>query len=724
VEALTVVGDGDLFRGLSVSFLNGKLLELLDLTADSTAKIYDVEPRVRELSAAPLVCPRDGRPGCALVDVAPDDFAGRANIMISYGWGYNVLDIVTALAAYCARSKQYPKQVIVWICFACINQHRVKESFAKGISVPFKEFEQTFKERVTGIGKVVCLLSPWNDPLYVRRVWCVFELYTASVNPGIEIDLILPPRDADDFRNTLATEGLDKVWECLNGLRVEDANASVEEDKITILNLVRSGPGTDFVNQNVKGRLRRWFADMAVSDLQKRISNVMAKEDDAANLVTAAVSVVRYWYLQGAKMVEVAQFADDVLQFSDGTLGPNTKEHALAAGVVAWLAMLSSQFDKAIDMYEQILKVEEKCGGKATKEYGSTMYDLGWALCSKGDHKEAIRVLTEGKAIQAQVIGTKDVAYGRTVRDMGEAMIELEDFDSALEAYNEAVCTLEFAVGRYHPDTACALKHQSRVFVAKGDALTAISQLEEVLRHEEATIGTHTSDHAITRLILADALRAAGKLDRALYVCERCLPTMDLTLGRQTKFGAWTLFTRGRIFHDMSLSEEAQRDFEESLSIAESIAGKDSYRYMRAQTELGKLDGEEEMTFRHTETSIPWGNGDDDEEPVLSKFKELDIHCIGLVEFGELMKLVKTLLKRNLEENEIQALAASAQVHRDAERRVTFRAFQRLGRRPQPGAEHISEAIQQYFDRLIADGNEGKDDAMPPPADDAAAPAG
>jgi len=296
-------------------------------------------------------------------------------------------------------------------------------------------------------------------------------------------------------------------------------------------------------------------------------------------------------------------------------------------------------------------------------------------------------------------------------------MIELEEFDSALEAYNEAISTFESSVGRHHPDTACALKHQSRVFVAKGDTTTAISQLEEVLKHEEATVGTQSSDHAVTRIILADALRVTGKFGRALYVCDRCLPTVDLTMGRQTKFGAWAFFTRGCIFRDMAISDRAQEDFEESLSISEAIAGKDSIRYKRCQAELEKLV-DREVPFKRTETCIPWGDGDDDEYAVLSKFTRLDIHCVGLVEFGDLMKLVKRLLQRNLNEDEVQLLADSAQVNNDAERRVTFRAFQRLGRCQKPGMEHIHEAIQKYFEELIGDYEQGRvrtSSAMPLP---------
>ena len=131
--------------------------------------MYDIEPKIRKQSEQP--CPRDKQHGAAFVDVAPDPYAGRSTVMLSYGWGYRVIDIVRALEAYCDRNRLDPREVRVWICCLCINQHRVHERQAKGEVVTSEEFRSVFEGRVTGIRRVLSLCTPWSQPENLGRIW-------------------------------------------------------------------------------------------------------------------------------------------------------------------------------------------------------------------------------------------------------------------------------------------------------------------------------------------------------------------------------------------------------------------------------------------------------------------------------------------------------------------------------------------------------------------------
>ena len=44
------------------------------------------------------------------------------------------------------------------------------------------------------------LLSPWKDPLYIKRVWCLFEAWeVCRYERRITLDFVLPEREANDF---------------------------------------------------------------------------------------------------------------------------------------------------------------------------------------------------------------------------------------------------------------------------------------------------------------------------------------------------------------------------------------------------------------------------------------------------------------------------------------------------------------------------------------------
>jgi hypothetical protein len=144
--------------------------------------VYDIDQKILIDRTAQTNCTRDGRLGSALVDLIEQLFGpetvGRARLMLSYTWGYELAAIVAALERYCAGKLLDTKNTYVWICFACINQHRVKEQQELGLTVPPEAFRAEFEARVKGTGHVLSLLAPWSNPANLKRVW------VASSTPG------------------------------------------------------------------------------------------------------------------------------------------------------------------------------------------------------------------------------------------------------------------------------------------------------------------------------------------------------------------------------------------------------------------------------------------------------------------------------------------------------------------------------------------------------------
>ena len=152
---------------LANDFINEVRVKFLDSPEDT--KIYEIEDLnklddngiVRE-KGKDTTCPIDGRRGAAYVHILQgNEHVGPASIMLSYTWGYTIGDIVDVLNNYCTTNKLNPKEVYVWICFLCVNQHRVIEKKRKGEVVSFEEFRSIFFKRVTNIGHILAMMAPW-----------------------------------------------------------------------------------------------------------------------------------------------------------------------------------------------------------------------------------------------------------------------------------------------------------------------------------------------------------------------------------------------------------------------------------------------------------------------------------------------------------------------------------------------------------------------------------
>ena len=142
----------------------------------ANASIWHTVHSFAKPASAATVCPRDGKMGCGYVDilVSEDDF-GIAKALLSYSWGYLVAEVSAALSAWCERHGRDPKRTAIWICSLCLNQHRL----GGGDAATPEDLAKEFGDRVVALGRILPMLEPWHDPGYVKRAWCLFELYTS-----------------------------------------------------------------------------------------------------------------------------------------------------------------------------------------------------------------------------------------------------------------------------------------------------------------------------------------------------------------------------------------------------------------------------------------------------------------------------------------------------------------------------------------------------------------
>ncbi len=144
----------------------------------SDINIYDIVEGVIKAKGKNATCPRDGKQGAAFVDcLEGEDNVGAANIMLSYAWGNSVDDIIDVLYRACMEKiKSDPKRTYVWICCLCNNQHRFGEEKT------YDQMQAIFKAKVIGIGVVVALMAPHDNPIYVVSIGWIWHSISCIVS--------------------------------------------------------------------------------------------------------------------------------------------------------------------------------------------------------------------------------------------------------------------------------------------------------------------------------------------------------------------------------------------------------------------------------------------------------------------------------------------------------------------------------------------------------------
>ncbi|CAK9055232.1 unnamed protein product, partial [Durusdinium trenchii] len=244
------------------------------------------------------ICPRDGQKGCALIDTYPKQHRQKQTHFLSWSWQYTIRQLRSGLDFWVHSSQLDPSAAFLFMCFFVNNQHRIVVAESHTGS---DELDRIFEGNLKRIGKMIALLDNWKKPVYLTRIWTIFEQYVAVSN-AIEVKIILP-RDAEaDLFMTISTgaEGINAVKESLCSVDSATADAWSPDDKEAIQTKIQHGleRGFEEINEHVRQVMISWIGDVVVGAMQR----VLVGED----LVASAHN----WVNSGAYISEHNEMED------------------------------------------------------------------------------------------------------------------------------------------------------------------------------------------------------------------------------------------------------------------------------------------------------------------------------------------------------------------------------------------------------------------------------
>ncbi|EQC25445.1 hypothetical protein SDRG_16691 [Saprolegnia diclina VS20] len=99
------------------------------------------------------------------------------------------------------------------------------------------------------------IMHPWNDPIALRRSWCVFEVYVA-VTMGARFEVALARDQEATFLEDMADEGA--IYYMLAKIKSEDSEATVPSDRDGIFELIRTETSFTAVDRLIFTTLTTW----------------------------------------------------------------------------------------------------------------------------------------------------------------------------------------------------------------------------------------------------------------------------------------------------------------------------------------------------------------------------------------------------------------------------------------------------------------------------------
>lgn len=504
---LLLGGKGCPLRAPSVYYLETELkMQIKKARLDpSKHKVYEIEENVIRKLGKDLICPRDGRKGCAYVDAIDDDAhnAGKATHMLSYTWGYVSGKIISSLVEYTKQQGLDPKQTFVWICCLCVNQHRVKEAEKKKEVIEFEEFANIFHQRIVDIGHVLSLMMPWDDPIYTKRVWCIYELHSAIAlgaktfnskedkfgrnENRCKFDIIMPPEEATDFARSISSGNTQKLWDALKNIKIENADASVEQDKINIFQAVEAGPGFSNLNKVVREKLQTWVLESGENIARQDLYSDQKIEEAAMGCGHVAQLSIFMGDLPRAKAL-----LSDALHVLEQNGAGETATAAFLTRKLGVVKRFGGDLRGALESYNRTIELHGLLDDTSSEDCANVYMNKGNMHSELNEFKEACESYNESRNIRLRINKLETDKGALLLTNTGAVQGKMKKYKEAMETFHEATRIRLVTKTSDSPDGAFLLDNIALVEGEMGEFDVAMNKYIQARKLRD-TLGTHRS---------------------------------------------------------------------------------------------------------------------------------------------------------------------------------------------------------------------------------------
>eukprot|EP00911_Craspedida_sp_UC1_P002947 UC1_evm1s2150 len=364
----------------------------------SAAFLRDFATKVRKLGDTPttkdvcdlIIVPETKERKCALVDLLggkTDDtgraLLGRPTVFVSHAWRYT---FETPLSVMLDYAKDHP-DTYFWFDLFVNNQNIAAD-------LPQEWWTTTFRTQIESIGKVVLVLSPWNDPVPLKRAWCLYEILCSLQGSGVEFLVKLPPEEVGAFHQGLL-ESFESAMDALVTTQAEKAEAFSATDKDMIFAAVRDTIGFPHLNELVKDQMREWFLQtgLEVAAEQERLGR--GKDAEFGSLCNNLASMLKDF----GDYEKALEYSKRSLKIRLETLGENHPDTATTYNNMASVYESQGEYAKALEYYKKGLKIRLATSGENHPDTAVTYYNMSLVLENDGD-----RPLAKEYAIKARDI--------------------------------------------------------------------------------------------------------------------------------------------------------------------------------------------------------------------------------------------------------------------------------------------------------------------------------
>jgi tetratricopeptide (TPR) repeat protein len=350
--------------------------------------------------------------------------------------------------------------------------------------------------------------------------------------------------------------------------------------KVTLLNFSNSIPRA--LSSTRRDRFPRWpfFQSVLVkfvfviffSCFVPRISlHADATQEDQAKISSLNQRGIQLW--RAGKFADAVLIAQQALQLSEKTLGPDHLATATLLNNLAELYRSMGDYAKAEPLFQRALKIQEQALGPDEPGTAATLNNLAALYDSMGNYAKAEPLYQRALKISENALGPDHPQTVTALSNLARLYNSMGDYAKAEPIHQRALKNTEKAVGPEHPDTAVVLNNLAGLYVAMGDYAKAEPLYQRALKINEKALG---SDHPSTATALNDLGNLYSSISdyaKAEPLYQRALKIREKALGPEHPDTAMTLNNLANLYSFMGDQAKSESLHQRAWKVREKVLG-------------------------------------------------------------------------------------------------------------------------------------------------------
>lgn len=552
-----------------------------------------------------------------------NDIKMVANLFICHAWMCSFEHLVEAIETFISLNpRDDGKEWSIWIDIFSFNQHVSLHDGPTSANIEW--YRNTLTSLLTTIGHTLIIYLPWDNPVVLKRTWCLWEIYCSHIN-NVKISIQLSKKRHPAFLK-LICEKFETALDVFNNssLNVDNSQSASSKCRGEIFEAMRMfcDDGSHGVNVAIKQSIRNWVVNTAIKVLTTEIEHCQNSKLHAKMMSGKAIGPVdlilhlfgcrahkdhgeayRQFLLQefrlanylGTLYTEKEYLTAAEKYFNHAILVGRKflkKNHTAILAITSNLALICKKrkdYEKAEELYNFCLKEKNQELGSSHPSTLVTAFNLAVCIKERGDAETALAMMIACLTDQEVELGLEHPDTMHTLENVASILLEMK---RNAEAHRLLQKSVDYRIKRYgpsHHETVTILETVAELYAHENDMDDAINVYQRVLETKRSSLGHAHPSTLMTCERLAAIYRVEEEFEKSLKLFEFVYESHKVAFGETHRISLDSLSKVAEVYNKLENYKKAEELLRQVVQLSKLHLGSDDDITLSSEYHLANI---------------------------------------------------------------------------------------------------------------------------------------